>query len=162
MLCFPFAKFVDIFKTLALTMPDEESLSGATLTATTTTPESKEVNTAKFDSAAILAAGDGHQKLAEMMNNFPTYAVFRTFGTLNAINILYYQAELCQLENKLRLAAECDRADSDPIRRQYFKCFDHLSEGKTEHGNLASSDNEQWRTILRIREVLKQYSKMLL
>lgn len=161
MLSFPYAKFVDILEPLALTMPDEESLSGATLTTTSTIPASKEASAAA-NNAAILAAGDGHEKLAEMMNRLPTCAVFRTFGTLSAINILYYQAELCQLEHKLRAAAEQDRTDPDSIKQQYFKCFDHLSEGKIEQGNLAPCDNVQWQTILRIRQVLKEYSMLTL
>lgn len=140
-------------------MPDEESLSGATLTNTTNTQGSKDATSTPPGSAAILARGDGHQKLAEMMNQFPVCAVFRNFGTLGALNILYYQAELCRLEEKLRLAAERDRSSSDPFRQQYFKCFDHLQDGKIEQGNLDLADNEQWQIILQIRQVLKDYSR---
>lgn len=143
-------------------MPDEESLSGVTLTNTTNTKCSSNTADAAFDPAAVLARGDGHYKLAEMMNQLPACAIFRTFGTSNALNILYYQAELCQLENRLVAAAERDRSDSDSFKQDYFKCFDYLQEGKTENGNMDITQNEQWQTVLRIRALLKEYSKSVL
>lgn len=74
---------------MLFTMPDEESLSGVTLTNTTNTQGSKDATSTPPDNAAILARDDGHQKLAEMMNQFPVCAIFRNFGTLSALSILY-------------------------------------------------------------------------
>jgi hypothetical protein len=51
---------------------------------------------------------NGYSKLASLMGAHPELAIFRRFGTLNAQNLLYLQAELIYFENKMRKCVEVD------------------------------------------------------
>ena len=44
---------------------------------------------------------EGYAKLASFMASDSEFAIFRRFGALNAQNLLYYQAELMDLETHL-------------------------------------------------------------
>ena len=136
-------------------MPDEESISGATIAATNNGQDAESPNLEGPQHC------EGYQKLADMMSEYPAGAVFRQFGPLNHLNLLYYQAELCLLEKQLRIAAEQDRQSPDQFRRLYFQNHQYLSRGKAEGSNLKPEDNLQWKTVLRIREVLKEYSMQI-
>lgn len=134
-------------------MGDEESLSGATATNAAPMPlpkaETRDV------SIEILRAMGGYHDIAGMMTRFPITAVFKRFGFLNYLNILYFQAELAILEECIKEAAQKDRDSPDRERQKYFQSFRRLHEGRTENGE---KDKTQWRLILRMRAVLKEYS----
>jgi hypothetical protein len=96
----------------------------------------------------------GYRKLAEYMGENPNFAIFRRFGQLNALNLLYLQAELAEMEQLLSAQAAADRASSSACAQDRALWFKALSfEEKPHVGHC-----EQWRLMLRIREVLKEYS----
>lgn len=97
----------------------------------------------------------GHDRLASFMGFFPEAAIFRRFAALNAKNILYLQAELLWLEKQLEQAAKDDAQSSSQKRREYSKDWWRLSNSK-DHPD---GDPRQWKTFLKIRKVLREYSR---
>jgi hypothetical protein len=97
---------------------------------------------------------NGYSKLASLMGAHPALASFRRFSTLNAKNLLYLQAELVHLENKLRKCVEADNASGHVDRVLYERDWQSLFESSTTPGG----NSEQWETVMRIRSVLKEYS----
>jgi hypothetical protein len=96
----------------------------------------------------------GYIKLASLMGAHPEVAIFRRFGTLNAQNLLYLQAELISLDLKLKRCAKADAESGHPDRTIYDRDWQSL------HESLQAPDGnpEQWQTILSIRKTLKEYS----
>lgn len=94
----------------------------------------------------------GYPKLAAKMEILPEVAIFRRFGALNAQNLLYMQAELVYLKKELRRCQLEDHCNPSEKRSKYALDWRWLkvSEG-TEAG-------EQQALILRIRDLLKEYS----
>ncbi|KAK5104522.1 hypothetical protein LTS08_002412 [Lithohypha guttulata] len=88
------------------------------------------------------------------MARLPITAISKRFGHLHYLNILYLQAELALLEQRLNQQAKIDRDSSDSCKQHYFHSFRCLSEGWTDAGAFSGL---QWQMILRMREVLKEY-----
>jgi hypothetical protein len=130
---------------------------------------------------------EGYAKLGTLMGAFPEVAIIRRFAALNAQNILYLQAELIDLESRLRKCEKDDDASDDLTRAAYalnwYKLknsarsrshdnLDEIADGeRTSQGDAATEksiatkesadpiDNgERWRTTLQVREKLKEYS----
>lgn len=97
----------------------------------------------------------GYPKIAVQMGLMPEVAIFRRFGFLNAQNILYMQAELVSLEERLRKIQVKDDQSPEPKSR-YAKNWWLLSE------SVNHDDDEQWSLVQEIRGKLKDYSKLLL
>ncbi|KAK5090679.1 hypothetical protein LTR05_000854 [Lithohypha guttulata] len=93
------------------------------------------------------------------MARLPITAISKRFGHLHYLNILYLQAELALLEQRLNQQAKIDRDSSDSCKQHYFHSFRCLSEGWTDAGAFSGL---QWQMILRMREVLKEYDAALL
>lgn len=95
----------------------------------------------------------GYPKLAARTEVQPELAIYRRFGALNAQNLLYYQAELVDLEEKVRLQQEEDAKSpkgSKPLyARTWFRLVDSATDG----------DTKQLDLVLKLREILKEYSK---
>jgi hypothetical protein len=108
-------------------------------------------------SMAQIPTMNGYSKLASLMGSHPELAIFRRFGTLNAQNLLYLQAELVHLERKLQRCVASDIASGHADRIIYDRHWQSL----TESGSRPDGDPEQWETALKIRKLLKEYSKML-
>lgn len=137
-------------------MPDEEPISDTTLAGASSAPDR---NTSQSDNLKLQPQQpQGYQKLADFMSDYPAGACFRQFGSLNALNLLYYQAELCFLEKQLKSASEKDRASQDHYRRMYFQSHQWLSQGRAEGGDLDPKERTQWNLVLHIRETLREYS----
>lgn len=136
-------------------MHDEESISGTTIHAVNNDPG----NLQNSDPVNQSVNAQGYERLASLMAEFPSTAIFRQFNNLNTLNLLYYQAELLQLEADLLKASGDDRNSADRIRRLYFQSHFYLSRGKTAQGNLCREDMAQWNIVLRIRDVLQEYSE---
>ncbi len=79
----------------------------------------------------------GYMHLAEHMGEHPNRAIFRRFGELNALNVLFLQAELVELEAELRQEATLD-AKSE-IMSDQFRALDWLS--------LRDSNCKQWKKM---------------
>lgn len=138
-------------------MPDEESLSNGINLGINANAGKPEANNSTVDP---VSSPQGYQRLASMMAEYPANAIFRHFGFMNALNLLYYQAELTQLEIDLWEAAKLDRNSSDGCRQLYFRCYESLSRGKIESGSLAVENMTQWNLVLKMRSMLKEYSML--
>lgn len=101
---------------------------------------------------------EGYAKLASLMGANPEVAILRRFGAMNAQNLLYLQAELVALENELRDDADQDSASDDRDRERYSRCWDLLSRSDDNGSGGDETVGQQWQTMLRIREKLKEYS----
>ena len=53
------------------------------------------------------------------MGRAPELAMFHRFAPLNALNLLYYQAELAHLQRKFDVQVEADK-DSENKRKRYY------------------------------------------
>jgi len=99
----------------------------------------------------------GYPTLAQHMSGTPEISIFKRFETLNRQNLLYLQAELTSLEKKLRnLEAESTKCDDGGPRSQYSRDWEWMTMIDEK-----STPNPQWQLFLRIRAVLKEYSKHL-
>lgn len=90
------------------------------------------------------------------MSDIPEAAIFRRFGFLNAQNLLYMQAELVCLEERLRKRQAKDSKASGS-RSLYAKNWFYLSDSADQE----DGDDEQWELVKEIRVKLKEYSKLL-
>jgi len=97
---------------------------------------------------------NGYTKLASLMGRSPEVAIFRRFGTLNARNLLYLQAELIDLEDRLEEATRLDEEASNLGRQRYDRDWLSLNESVTT----PDGNPQQWNLVLKIREKLKEYS----
>lgn len=93
----------------------------------------------------------GYEKLALSMTSDPDLAIFRRFSALNVQNLLYYQAELLHRWKYLRITAAEDHESGDPVFRTFAENCQNLK--YAERGT-----TRQWRKVLEIRELLKDYS----
>ena len=102
---------------------------------------------------------EGYAKLALLMGQFPDVAIFKRYGTLNNLNLLYLQARMENLEAKLRSFAYEDENSNTMPRMYYSKdwfCLKESISPLAEEG----SNCRQWQTFLEIRETLKEYSML--
>jgi hypothetical protein len=95
----------------------------------------------------------GYPKLAAKIEIQPELAIFRRFGALNAQKLLYYQAELIDLEEKLREQQVEDDRDTRGTKSLYAKTWYRLKESDED------GDTEQLDLVMRIRQNLKEYSE---
>ncbi len=99
----------------------------------------------------------GYPSLAHEMGLTPEYGIIRRFATLNSQNLLYRQAEIIGLENKLRKLEK--ESASKPPATQDLDVEHHESLYSTDWYYLGCRDvdNEQWRLFQTLREKLEQY-----
>lgn len=100
----------------------------------------------------------GYERLAGYMGIHPELGIFRRFSTLGFENLLYFQAELAQLEVSLRTIQEQDRKSGDEQRRRHGRAWSELS----RPADSETQDNigkEQYNLIMRLRAVMGQYGK---
>lgn len=98
----------------------------------------------------------GYHKLAVLMGSSTGVAIFRSFGTLNMLNLLGLQAELVDLEAQLSDIRQEDDTSDNANRRLYSERFWLLRQSLEEDG-----DDVQWQMQLSIRKKLAEYSKIL-
>lgn len=99
----------------------------------------------------------GYPKLAERIANYPNLASFRMFAALNARNILYFQAELLELEKELRQVEADDQAlFLGGSRDNYAASWIWLSGGGRNNPNTT-----QLQLVKRLRGLLYDYSQSL-
>jgi hypothetical protein len=95
----------------------------------------------------------GYPKLAAAMGVIPETAIFRRFAALNAQNLLYFQAELVELEQKLKETQLADSQNPHGMKSKYALDWFWLS-NSAEYG-----DETQLRILKEIRAKLKEYSR---
>ena len=113
-------------------------------------------STAPGDSIPTPANLGGYPRLSALFGEHPSLAIFRRFGRLNALNVLYYQAQLEALERKWERYADEDSNSDNYFRKMSSQDWETLIESTTEEGG----DDRQWKTMLEIRDVLEKYSKV--
>jgi hypothetical protein len=86
------------------------------------------------------------------MAQYSENAVFRRFSSLGTRNLLYLQAELVHLEQKLCRLEAADSASSEGRRAAYSKDWYWLNDSPEEN-------DEQLKIVLSIRSKLKEYCK---
>lgn len=97
----------------------------------------------------------GYPKLAEHIGNHPNLASFRRFAALNARNLLYFQAELIELEEELEKVEQRDhKLWQDGTGDDYTATWYWLG-GKG--GN--DQNKDQLDLVRKLRELLYQYSQ---
>ena len=100
-----------------------------------------------------------------------TLSAYRKFAVLNTRNILYLQSELADLEVQLQqLDAKTNSEEVDnkiwAISRSWRRMRDAgiaFQESKTAVANVQESRDprDSWNVVLKIRRVLKEYSRLL-
>ncbi|USP77434.1 hypothetical protein yc1106_04708 [Curvularia clavata] len=94
----------------------------------------------------------GYNKLAKLMGKHTEMAIFRRFGSLNMINLLYLQAELMDLERKYEVAYCEDAKSSVESVRSFCNDFAKLRSSKS------IGYPDQLNQLLNISDKLEKYS----
>ncbi|KZF22469.1 hypothetical protein L228DRAFT_246760 [Xylona heveae TC161] len=93
----------------------------------------------------------GYPQLAHEVGTEPSWLIFRRFSVLNARNLLYYQAELVQLEHELNeLEARSDGKEDGESH--------HLEVARLMNSEPGSLGYKQWQKVQEIRGKLEHYS----
>ncbi|KAJ2997271.1 hypothetical protein NUW58_g701 [Xylaria curta] len=101
----------------------------------------------------------GYTRLAEYMGQQPQLAIFRRFGALASLNILYLQAQMAELEHHLQFVQKQDSQSNDDGRRAYSRSWYQLCESaRLEQG---TPGREQYELIMKLRELMPQYHEAI-
>ncbi|VBB73124.1 Putative protein of unknown function [Podospora comata] len=95
------------------------------------------------------------------MGHLPEMAILRRFRGLSAEDLLYQQAELQGLEERLSRYQAKDKQSDHEDRKTYALDCDNLQRSGADdaaNGNVSA----QWDTILKIRPGLKEYHEALI
>ncbi|KAH0557186.1 hypothetical protein GP486_005022 [Trichoglossum hirsutum] len=92
---------------------------------------------------------EGWPRVALLMAKTPDFAAFSRFRDLNIKSLLYYQAQLTNLRNKLHEKEYEDARGTDEDRRQFASRADFL---------MCSEESDQLKLVREIRIILKEYS----
>jgi hypothetical protein len=151
----------------ALRRPSETQFS----TEKTLLPTASARNFVELSEEALhelsLFINDGHQLekgwpgLAQMMAQIPESACFSRFRELNLKNLLYYQAEIAELEAELRRVENADARKSGPEGEYATDPSKMLISASTDRRNASPEEQRQGELVLKIRERLREYSKIV-
>ncbi|KAL9032127.1 MAG: hypothetical protein Q9180_006684 [Flavoplaca navasiana] len=98
---------------------------------------------------------DGYPRLAHLMGSDPALAIFRRYGSLNAQNLLYMQAEINELQRELQEIALEDRVSGHEEKERYSREWWRLARAQ-------GANSLQWKKCLEIRQKLNDYNSALL
>ncbi|KAI8626077.1 hypothetical protein F5Y19DRAFT_488566 [Xylariaceae sp. FL1651] len=102
----------------------------------------------------------GYERLADYMGRHPEVAIYRRFMTLANKTLLYYQAEIAELEKRLEYVQERDNDSKDENCKRYAKAWCSLSMAAELEGP-GSPQREQYDLIMKLRELMGKYHKAL-
>ncbi|KAK0650447.1 hypothetical protein QBC41DRAFT_238785 [Cercophora samala] len=88
-------------------------------------------------------------------------AIVRRFGALSALDLLYRQAELQELETALKQYQKEDKESGHKDREAYSLNWDTFQRSGADDAP-DGNDSAQWDTMLEIREKLKDYHDAVL
>ena len=94
----------------------------------------------------------GYSKLAKFMVDYE-HVMLKQYRELAVRDLLYLQAELCDLQYDYCEQAQLDSQQLDE-RRLYDREWWHLQSDKSRGG-----DGKQWQLALQIRQKLREYCK---
>ncbi|TGJ86842.1 hypothetical protein E0Z10_g1880 [Xylaria hypoxylon] len=103
--------------------------------------------------------GGGYVRLAEHFSRNPQLAILRRFGTLANENLLYYNAELSELEQHLKCVQGQDSQSDDQSRKQYALSWTSLSRSSLERPDCPQ--REQYELIMKLRKLMSEYHQAL-
>lgn len=98
----------------------------------------------------------GWPRVAELMAQTQDFAAFKRYRDLNVKSLLYYQAEIEVLRKKLHKEEWEDSQRGDENQGVYARRIDYMIKSKDKE------TGTQWRTMIELRKVLKEYNKALL
>ncbi|KAJ8132367.1 hypothetical protein O1611_g1255 [Lasiodiplodia mahajangana] len=101
----------------------------------------------------------GYVRLAGHMGRYPQLAILRRFGTLANETLLYYQAEITQLEHRIRCIQDQDNQSDDENRRLYARSWISLSESSLEEPGCPQ--REQYELLMKLRKLMAEYHQAL-
>jgi hypothetical protein len=105
----------------------------------------------------FLEAG-GYARLAEHMGRHPELAIYRRYGTLANQTLLFYHAEIAELEQRLQELQERDRNSGDKVCQLYDRAWSLLS-SSAKLGNPGSPQREQYDLVMKLRKLMGKYRK---
>jgi hypothetical protein len=94
----------------------------------------------------------GWPRVAELMAQTQDFAAFKRYRDLNVKSLLYYQAEIEMLREKLHEEEWADSQRGDDKQRLYARRIDYMIRSRNK------STGTQWQTVIELRRVLKEYS----
>ncbi|KAF8851840.1 hypothetical protein BDZ45DRAFT_600874 [Acephala macrosclerotiorum] len=98
----------------------------------------------------------GWPRVAELMAQTQDFAAFKRYRDLNVKSLLYYQAEIEMLREKLHEEEWADSQRGDDKQRLYARRIDYMIRSRDK------STGTQWKIVIELRKVLKEYNKALL
>jgi hypothetical protein len=122
--------------------------------ATASTPLLPPTTSAHAPKDAVDECVMGYPKIAAQMGFLPETATFRRFGALNARNLLYIQAELAHIEEKLLKLEKSDNKSKEGKKHRYAVDAYWLNCARAER----DGDTKQKELVLKMREMLHRYS----
>ena len=100
----------------------------------------------------------GYDKFASFIGVDRGLSMYKRFANLNAKNLLYFQAELVNLEAQLKNIElddiKSEDAEKEPFPYSVFHLKMSYLSPKTDEGG----QKKQWLKVLEIRQLLKEYS----
>ncbi|KAJ8131903.1 hypothetical protein O1611_g1717 [Lasiodiplodia mahajangana] len=102
----------------------------------------------------------GYTRLAEHMGRQPQLAILRRFGTLANATLLYYQAEITELEHYLEFVQDQDNLSDDENRRLHSRSWIRLCQSAACN-EVGSPERRQYEAIMKLRKLMGQYHKAL-
>lgn len=105
---------------------------------------------------------DGYYRLSVLMGTYPDLAIFRTFKTAHALNLLVLEAEINNLQQALGTEAKKQR-DAE-VTHQERKPLDESVTALIDdwRDNPDPDRPTQYGGILRLRELLKTYGSSII
>ena len=95
---------------------------------------------------------EGYDRLAAFIAPDKGLSIFRRFARLNVKNLLYFQAEIVNLDDELKDIIEEDKDPSNPERKAFPFSVWHLKDSLDQQST-------QWKKFMEIRGLLNEYSK---
>jgi hypothetical protein len=140
-----------------------DSQSGTTAVASTTSSPGYQCPSRPWDEKED-ASKDlnvpllGWPKVAKQIANIPDFEAFSSFKDLQIKSLLYYQAELTSLRKELHAAEYADARSGDEDASELARDLDYLFAYQDKKDSKLC---KQWPLIVRIREVLKEFSRSI-
>lgn len=100
----------------------------------------------------------GWPRVAKQIADIPDFEAFSSFNDLQIKSLLYYQAELTSLRKELHAAEYADARSGDEDASLLARDLDYLFAYQDKKDSKLC---KQWPLIVRIREVLKEYSRSI-
>lgn len=100
----------------------------------------------------------GWPQLAWVMSKVPEFEAFQAFSDLNVKSLLYYQAELVHLREKLHKAEWRDFRSTDGDEADFSGDLRFLLLSRDDADKNSERPPEQWLLITQMRRILKEYS----